>query len=255
MGPAGPQGEQGIQGPPGTYTAGAGITINNNEISVNSATITQGVRVGFASSTTWTCPTGVTQIKVEVWGAGGGGATGSLGKNNLQCGVLIGNTYHGEHGGSGGNGGYNSAIIQVIPGQSYLITIGQGGIGASGFSQGCPSFGNNGGNGGATLFSNIISASGGLGGSRGESYNNFNSGSNNNYSSGPSGQNAPINNYNYPVINYGNRSYIPISYLSAIPGNSALGGSGGQRGYDNGSNAFYPPNASNGEDGYCVISY
>ena len=219
------------------------------------ASTTGGIRIGFSATTTWTCPANVNQIKVEVWGAGGGGATGSLGKNNLQCGVLIGNTYHGEHGGNGGNGGYNSALIQVIPGQSYLITIGQGGIGASGFSQGCPSFGNNGGNGGATLFSNIISASGGLGGTRGESYNNFNSGSNNNYSAGPSGQNAPINNYNYPIINYGNRSYIPASYLLAIPGNSASGGSGGQRGYDNGSNAFYPPNANNGEDGYCVISY
>jgi hypothetical protein len=212
----------------------------------------QGVRIGFSTSTTWVCPPNVTQIQVEVWGAGGGGATGSFGSNYYQCGVLppFQGTYFGEAGGAGGNGGYNSATLAVTPGEAYQITIGQGGAGANGFSQGCPSYGNNGADGGNSSFSNLITANGGGGGSRGVSYNNANA------NSGIAGQNGIIQNYNHPTTNYGTRSFIPQSYLVAVPGASALGGAGGGYGWQNNSTSLYfPPNASNGENGYCVITH
>jgi hypothetical protein len=246
-----------------------GLDANNNgvlDVSEINATLTkyvcngentasssfQGVRIGYSTSTTWVCPPNVTQIQVEVWGAGGGGATGSMARSNYpQCGVLINGTWTGEAGGAGGNGGYNSATIAVSPGVAYQITIGQGGAGATGFSQGCPSYGNNGANGGSTSFSNLITANGGSGGSRGISYENSNA------NNGIAGQNGIIQNYNHPTTNYGTRSFIPQSYLVAVPGPSALGGAGGGYGWQNwnSGNSYFPPNASNGENGYCVITH
>jgi hypothetical protein len=57
----------------------------------------------------WTVPSGVSQITVKVWGAGGGGRTGSY------------STY------TGGSGGYTEATLNVTPGQQLCITVGQGG--------------------------------------------------------------------------------------------------------------------------------
>ena len=36
----------------------------------------QGAKIGFSSSTTWTCPAAITQVTVELWGGGGGGRGG-----------------------------------------------------------------------------------------------------------------------------------------------------------------------------------
>ena len=260
IGPQGPQGPTGLTGPAGVYSAGNGIIINNNTISVNPTTSnqsSQGVRIGFTNSTSWVCPNGVNQIKVEVWGAGGGGGSGSFGKNNLQCGVLIGTTYHGETGGAGGTGGYNSSIIQVIPGQTYSITIGQGGAGGVyNISQLCPSIGSNGLPGQETSFNGILNANAGQGGQGGVSNYLSNSMNSTTYSSAPSGSNGTVLNFNYSVPNYGTRSFIPSNYLTPIPNCCANGGGGGQRGYYNHSSSYFnPQDGQAGENGYCVISY
>lgn len=64
----------------------------------------------FTSNTTWTAPPGVTQITVRAWGGGGGSSNaGNNGK------------------GGGGGGAFASAIITVVPGNTYNITVGQGG--------------------------------------------------------------------------------------------------------------------------------
>lgn len=61
----------------------------------------------FTSSGVFTVPTGVTEITVEVIGAGGsGGGNGS---------------------GGGGGGGYSSGTFTVSPGSSHIVTIGAGG--------------------------------------------------------------------------------------------------------------------------------
>jgi hypothetical protein len=64
----------------------------------------------------WTCPTSVTQAKVECWGAGAGGGGGS-----------------GTEGGEGGGGGEYAAetTLTVVPGQVYQVQVGDGGAGGN----------------------------------------------------------------------------------------------------------------------------
>jgi Secretion system C-terminal sorting domain len=94
----------------------------------------------FTSNTTWTCPAGVTSIKVECWGAGGAGG----GANTKLTG-----------GGGGGGGAYAlNNTVAVIPGTIYTITVGTGGLGST----------NNGANGGTSSFGSSVSAFGGVGG-------------------------------------------------------------------------------------------
>lgn len=93
------------------------------------------------SSETWTCPAGVYEINVELWGAGGSGH------------YITGATYAM----SGGNGGsYSRKKIKVSPGDVKNITIGIGG--ASRTSSG------NGNAGGASSFGSDITCPGGSGG-------------------------------------------------------------------------------------------
>lgn len=65
----------------------------------------------------WTCPTGVTTITVECWGAGGGGQRAN------------GNP---SAGGGGSGGGYVRTTYAVSPGDSYVFYVGSGGTGNSG---------------------------------------------------------------------------------------------------------------------------
>jgi hypothetical protein len=115
-----------------SYTAGNDISVNNGVISVKR-------KIGITSTTNWTCPSGVTQITVELWGAGGGNGGGSFPQ-------------------SGGNGGYNRNTFTVVPGNIYSITIGNGGNG----NTSTPPY--NGGTGGSSNFAGLLSAPGGNGG-------------------------------------------------------------------------------------------
>jgi hypothetical protein len=69
-----------------------------------------------AGSYTWICPTGITTVRVTLVGAGGGG---SLPKEASP--------YNGGSG--GGGGGTQVRQITVVPGTSYTIIVGAGGIG------------------------------------------------------------------------------------------------------------------------------
>lgn len=74
----------------------------------------------FTTSGTFTVPNGVSQIRVQVWGAGGGGNVG-------------------DAGGGGGGGAYAEGILNVTPGQDYTIGVGTAGAvsttgGSSSFS-------------------------------------------------------------------------------------------------------------------------
>lgn len=63
-----------------------------------------------ATSTTWTCPVGVTAVDVECWGAGGGGGANTGGE------------------GGGGGGAYSkTASVAVTAGVGYSIVVGAGG--------------------------------------------------------------------------------------------------------------------------------
>jgi MSHA biogenesis protein MshQ len=103
----------------------------------------QATTVTYKASASWAAPAGVTSVDVEVWGGGGAGG----GQNSTWDG-----------GGGGGGGGYSKkTAIAVIPGTSYAVTVGGGGIDVAGES---------GGNGGDSYFINVstVMARGGSGG-------------------------------------------------------------------------------------------
>ena len=116
----------------------------------------------FNTSGTFTAPSCVTSVSVQVWGAGGAGGGSTLALTN-------------DAGGGGGGGGYSAnPSVAVTPGSTYTVTVGAGGVGSSG---------NNGGNGGSSTFtagSVTVTASGGMGGNSGQnggiSANNGNGG-------------------------------------------------------------------------------
>ncbi len=248
-GTQGIQGIQGDKGDAGTYKAGNGITISNDTIKVNQNQLinNQGVKIGFASSTSWTCPPNVTQITVELWGASGAG--GVIWKDcNKNC----------KTGGKGGDGGYNKQVITVVPNQNYNIIIGLAAVhnpkGAYpcydlNYSSGY-NVGSDGEDGGSSSFNNII-ALGGKGGKAATSNNN-----------GANGLNGTITNYNYQSVNYGSRDYIPSNFLMPIPTINP-GGFGGYSvncsssyGWNDKLGRYQNENTGGyGFDGYCVISY
>ena len=101
----------------GNYT----VVINNSFGSVTSAAANLAVVVNVtftnAGGTNWICPAGVTSVQVECWG--GGGAGGSAQR------TLTGNAFAG----GGGGGAYaRDNTFAVIPGTSYFISVGSGGV-------------------------------------------------------------------------------------------------------------------------------
>ncbi len=68
----------------------------------------------FTSSGTWQAPAGVTQVTVEVWGAGGGtGEVEAQASNKSSM-------------GGGGGGAYAKSIVNVTSGTNYSYTVGLG---------------------------------------------------------------------------------------------------------------------------------
>jgi len=66
-------------------------------------------------TTTWTAPAGVSSIEYLVVGGGGGG----------------GNGYDNAGGGGGGGGMVLTGTLTVVPGTSYTVTVGNGGLGGA----------------------------------------------------------------------------------------------------------------------------
>jgi len=207
---------------------------------------------------TWSVPSGINKITVEIWaGAGGGGGCGGSWTGNNVV------TNFGSNGGKGGNGGYNKLTINVNSGVVFNLTVGKGGE----FGQNAPVLntgnyspavngpagrGQNGGDGINSIFGSIIaqSGSGGEGGfgsiirwtdyfyvtqqPTGVALN---------------GSNGIITNYQYLASNSNSqiRSYIPNNYIPSFPLSNSLGGNGGSI-----SNNITP---STGEDGLILIYY
>lgn len=114
----------------GSISSGAGVI----------PAINIGTRIQiFTSSGTFVAPTGVTKVYLSMVGAGGGG--GSDGGTVLA-------------GGGGGGASLLNYVYTVVPGNSYTVTIGAGGIAAN------PGTG---GTGGSTTF-DTITCVGGAGG-------------------------------------------------------------------------------------------
>ncbi len=85
----------------------------------------------------WTVPSGVTTLKLRLWGGGGAGGNG-----------------FGTAGGGGAGGGYSEGYYSVTPGQYFQVSVGSGGAGAN-----TP--------GSASNFGSVASAGGGAAGANG----------------------------------------------------------------------------------------
>lgn len=112
----------------------------------NASTTTSTTSATFTTSSTWTCPAGVTSVTVDAWGGGGGGGS--------------------TNGGGGGGGAYvRNTTVSVTPGTEYDVTIGQYGL------AGLPSINSGkGGDGENTVFgTTLVTANGGKGGNGGPS--------------------------------------------------------------------------------------
>jgi hypothetical protein len=195
------------------------ICNNSSSNSVSS----NGVRIGYGQSGIWTCPAGVNQITIELWGGGGGG------QQNCP-----------SPGANGGNGGYNKQVYSVVPGNSYIVIIGNGGSINSFGNGSCGGMSNHvqvgpGGNGENSSFDGAVFAQGGTGGSNGSN-----------------GQNGAFINWQYGSAGTaGTVTYIPNSWVQNPPTGVASGGVGSSYcGY-----SFIGCSAVPGENGYCVISY
>ena len=108
----------------GAYTATVSATNGSGRTGYATLTIQVGANLSnlsstFGASTTWVCPANVTAVQVECWGAGGAG--GSAYK------PVSGNAF----GGGGAGGSYaKKNSVSVVPGTSYTISIGEGGVSA-----------------------------------------------------------------------------------------------------------------------------
>jgi gliding motility-associated-like protein len=78
--------------------------------------IITGVAV-FNQTSSWTAPACVTSVIIEAWGGGGAGGGNETAQNG---------------GGGGGGGAYSKSVITVTPGQTYAVTVGNGGVGIAG---------------------------------------------------------------------------------------------------------------------------
>ena len=205
-----------------SQTGNSGKLLTTNGTAVSWGAVGSNPKIDiFASSTTWTCPTGVTQVIVSVVGGGGGGG-GNEGN---------------ESGGTGGVGGAGIGILTVTPATVYTITVGAGGGGGSG--------GGAGGNGAAGGTSNfgpqggtvLISATGGGGASGGYNGNTGSDGAAGTCSSTSANlRRANVSAAAIPYIAGGsitNGSGGPVVWsvaAGASPGSRGQGGSPGNAG-------------------------
>ncbi|MEJ6682064.1 MAG: hypothetical protein QNL21_08220, partial [Flavobacteriales bacterium] len=206
----------------------------NNESSSSS-----GVKLGFSESTSWICPQGITQVIIELWGGAGGSGSSSgyslgpgtscfISADGSPCSPTI--QGWGAPGGIGGNGGYSKIAVDVVPGQSYNIMIGNGGAGgAGGFGVGVNS-GTFGGDGSESTFlfdGDVLGeAEGGFGGGFGTvaccSWPSLSECPG--YQAGIDGANGIVENYTVAPTTPDARSFIPEDYLTAVPSCCSAGG-------------------------------
>jgi hypothetical protein len=183
----------------------------------------------------WTCPAGVTSVNVECWGGGGGGSYVDFTTG----------------GGGGGGGAYATRVVSVVPGQSYTIIVGNGGIGyIGGFS---PSIANSGGF--SSFMGSEVIAGGGCHGGPDILYSVSAPGG----GGGCSGTACPLSECSEgaePGEN-GMDGYATVGYLGGGNGGKAggsNGGLGGSGGIINGSDGTAPGGGGGGAGGLNDLS-
>ena len=258
-GPEGPQGETGVTGPPGEQGVSVeGVTLVEDSLSFlfsdgtsvnlglpalpseSGSGAAQGIRVGFSASTVWTCPEGVNQIVLELWGGGGGSGSSSgyrlfspgtscyISADGSPCSPTVQGA--GAPGGTGGAGGYMRTAISVTPGEVYTIVVGTGGEGGQGGFGIAPNAGTAGQPGGVSAFeldgTALAQTEGGQGGGPG-TVNCCSWPAQSDcpgWSAGTSGSDGLQVNYTAPLSTPEGRSYIPADYMTPVSGCCATGG-------------------------------
>ena len=108
--------------PSSDSTNSDGAQVSHYALTVNHAN-SSAAAFAFDTSGTWTCPANVTSVQVESWG--GGGAGGSALRTPSS-----GST---QYGGGGAGGAYAKvSTYPVVPGNTYYINVGAGGVAATG---------------------------------------------------------------------------------------------------------------------------
>ena len=179
-----------------TITIPSGATIANSGTATGFAAGLNSVQ-SFTSSGTWTRPSGITKVIMEVQGAGGGGA---------------GNDGTGYYCTGGGGGGYAKKFLDVSSISTSTITVGAAGSGGGSAS--------NGGAGGATSWADGTNTITGNGGNAGVARTSNNVGE-----AGGSASGGDINiNGGYSIGVYHNQS-LDRSYSAGASflGNAGIG--------------------------------
>lgn len=136
--------------------------------SLRSFTLTLDCAPGEAVFTTpgtysWTCPANVTKVCAVAVGGGGGGGS-----------ALLSHTYC-AGGGSGGGLGYCNSIT-VVPGTSYSVVVGDGGLGGTHVGDTSATAGSSGQNSTFTVGAIVVTGRGGNSGAAGSTTSNSNGG-------------------------------------------------------------------------------
>lgn len=169
---------------------------NASGVAQNNVTLASDGILQVTYASTWTKPSGLKYVEVEVCGGGGGGG----GSNDAQ-----------DVGGGGGGGGYSKKIITAASlGSTETATPGAGGT--MGLSTGT-----SGGDGGTTTFGSHIQATGGSGGVAG-----------NNLAAGGDGGVGSLGTLNIRGgFGGGGLSHATGGGFGGHGGNSFFGGAGG----------------------------
>ena len=125
-----------LQSSGGGSGGGFGTSVTTVTKTINSVLptiLTSPKTFNSAGTYSWTVPTGVTNVCIEVWGSGGSGGNLRSSSSYLTTGII---------GFGGGGGGYGYQCFNVVPGTTYQVIIG----------------------GGASSIGNLISATGGTDG-------------------------------------------------------------------------------------------
>jgi len=193
-------------------------------------------KITLTSSQTWTVPSSVSKIKIELWGSSGGG--GGAGAYSYS--------YNLNKGGDGGSGGFVQQLMDVIPDQQFNVVIGIGGnSGSNATYTGYYWYGDSSGSDGSSSWFGSLKADGGKGGKKGSfapATVHGNAGTGN---IGPVSAYAGVSNSNILDVWQGlDRSYLGERILTSKPGR---GGS-----IQNYSSSTQP---TSGENGYAVITF
>ena len=103
---------------------------------------TCGTGSGAQCTTSWTVPTGLNWVRVQMWGGGSGGGGSTAGSGS---------------GSSGAGGGYQDMVCATTPGAAVSVAVGLGGIGSANWTAAS-------GAGGNSTFGTCITVTGGAAG-------------------------------------------------------------------------------------------